>query len=302
MTEASEERKQDRDEGPMAGERLAAARRAQNVSVLEIAKELHLDEFKIRALESNDFAVLGAPVFAKGHLRKYAELVNVPIDDVLADYYKLNRAQPAPPVVGPKRKRQREIQLGPWLAAIVFVGIVAAAGYWWLGRPPSNGGQARDAATESRNLPPTAQPLDSTDAAANSETVTAPASEQQAPAAAAAAIPAAAEPDPTVADSVPVSDPVAAADSAGLAADVPTVTLALEFSGDCWTEVTDADGQRLFFDLATAGRRVSVGGRAPLRVLVGNIENVQLRVDGEPYVVPDSARRGQTATLTIDSQ
>ena len=65
------------ESAPVAGERLAIARRELQISVLEIAKELHLDEAKVRALERNEFDVLGAPVFAKGHLRKYAELVHV---------------------------------------------------------------------------------------------------------------------------------------------------------------------------------------------------------------------------------
>ena len=70
--------------GPVGGERLAASRRERGISVHEIAKELHLDEPKVRALEENRFDVLGAPVFAKGHMRKYAKLVGVPIDDMLA--------------------------------------------------------------------------------------------------------------------------------------------------------------------------------------------------------------------------
>ena len=49
-------------------------------AVVEVAKELHFDEPKVRALERNDFEVLGAPVFAKGHLRKYAQLVGVDED------------------------------------------------------------------------------------------------------------------------------------------------------------------------------------------------------------------------------
>ncbi|MDH3374021.1 MAG: helix-turn-helix domain-containing protein, partial [Gammaproteobacteria bacterium] len=78
-------------EGPRGGERLAEARRKQQISVLEIAKELHLDEAKVRALERNEFDVLGAPVFAKGHLRKYAQLVGVDPADVFADYYQMTR-------------------------------------------------------------------------------------------------------------------------------------------------------------------------------------------------------------------
>lgn len=75
--------------GPIGGERLAEARRSMQIPVLEIAKELHLDEHKVRALEANNFDVIGAPVFAKGHLRKYAQLVNIDQADVMADYYQL---------------------------------------------------------------------------------------------------------------------------------------------------------------------------------------------------------------------
>ena len=64
-------------EEPQGGARLAKARRALQIPVVEIAKELHLDEPKVKALERNEFDVLGAPVFAKGHLRKYAQLVRV---------------------------------------------------------------------------------------------------------------------------------------------------------------------------------------------------------------------------------
>ena len=104
MTDSSQRSTEAEPAGPLGGERLAAARRAHEISATDIARELHLDERKVRALEQNDFALLGAPVFAKGHLRKYAELVGVPVDDVIADYYKMNRSTGAPPVVGPARK------------------------------------------------------------------------------------------------------------------------------------------------------------------------------------------------------
>ena len=103
------EKKEDETNGPVGGERLRKARRENDISVRDIAKELHLDEYKVRALEKNEFDVLGAPVFAKGHLRKYAELVGVDIDDVMTDYYQMNRASSIPPVVGPKRRMPRTI-------------------------------------------------------------------------------------------------------------------------------------------------------------------------------------------------
>ena len=96
-------------EGPVCGERLAEARRELQISVFEIAKELHLDEPKVRALERNEFDVLGAPVFAKGHLKTYAHLVNVNADDVLLDYYKITRATTVPPVLSTRPKPAKEL-------------------------------------------------------------------------------------------------------------------------------------------------------------------------------------------------
>jgi len=304
MTDAPEDPNDSRDDGPIAGERLAAARRAQNISVVEIAKELHLDELKIRAIESNEFAVLGAPVFAKGHLRKYAELVNVPVEDVLTDYYKLNRAQPAPPIVGPRRKRERHIQLGPWIAGIVVLALVAAAGYWWMERSGQPGTPRAGAASGSQPQPMLSIPVDSVDRDANPDSAGIVGTEQDRPSAYAGESTVDAAPE-AVLEPVTVPDsgvPASAAAEYGASGDVAGLALVLEFSGDCWTEVTDADGKRLFFALGTAGRRVTVTGLAPLRVLLGSSDNVQLSVAGEPYPIPDSARRGETARLTINSQ
>jgi cytoskeleton protein RodZ len=127
---SKEESSESEPEGPLGGERLAEARRTQKIAVLDIAKELHLDEPKVRALERNEFETLGAPVFAKGHLRKYAHLVQVDEGDVMADYYQLTRAAGMPPLVSARPRPRREMSPGPWIAVIV-VFIVVASAYWW---------------------------------------------------------------------------------------------------------------------------------------------------------------------------
>jgi cytoskeleton protein RodZ len=83
------------------------------------------------------------------------------------------------------------------------------------------------------------------------------------------------------------------------AADADGLQLRLAFSGDCWTEVTDAAGRRLYFGLGTAGNEITVAGDAPLRVLLGNSNNVSVFVNGSSYPIPASARRGDTARLTL---
>ncbi len=294
MADDAQDKDADESAGPLAGERLAAARKDQDISIRDIAKELHLDEVKVQALEQNKFDVLGAPVFAKGHLRKYAELVGVAEDDVLADYYELNRSVGAPPVVGPPRKDAREIDLSPWILPAIVVVIVLGLLFWWLrsGSPlPGSGAAPEDSdvpAAASMDVPVSLPDTAPTPASAEtSETAAESAAMPD------AEIPAATADAETSAPSTGESTTTAPALSD------TALSLALTFSGDCWTEVTDAAGERLFFDLGRQGRTVLVNGEPPLRLLLGNSSNVTLTLNGEPYAVPPAARRGDTARFTI---
>jgi cytoskeleton protein RodZ len=278
--------------GPLGGERLAAARRAHEISATDIAKELHLDEFKIRALEQNNFAVLGAPVFAKGHLRKYAELVGVPADDVLADYYELNRAAGAPPVVGPVRKIRRDFSLGPWITGGVVVIVIASAAYWWFTRGPALTLTQAGPGTLASFVTNARDDLVQDQTPASAGTV----SEAEPPAEVEEMPP----PETMMAlSAVPVDEADPFVEEMSL---LPQVHLELAFSGECWTEVTDASGRCLFYDLGSAGRVVTLAGEEPLQVVLGDIEYVSITVEGRDYPIPDSVRRGRLARLTINNQ
>src|SRR5689334_25004081 len=57
------------------GMRLRTARQRSGLTVLQAAERLHVDARVLEALEAEDFAVLGADVYVRGHLRRYAEEV-----------------------------------------------------------------------------------------------------------------------------------------------------------------------------------------------------------------------------------
>ena len=262
----------DHDEGPVAGERLRQARHEQQISVLEVAKELHLDEPKVRALERNEFDVLGAPVFAKGHLRKYAQLVGVDEDDVFADYYAMTHTLSMPPIVGGRKKVRRESSPGPWIALVIVI-IVAAAAYWWFGM------------RESATLDPEPQSSAETDA----------------PVVLAAAPPEDAssttDDSTTERDAVPESlpEPVRQLPPDG------HVNLSISYSGDCWTEINDADGRSLFVGMAYNGRTVQLTGKAPISALFGNIDTVSVQVNDDDYPLPAPTSANRRVRLTISS-
>src|SRR5580700_7127703 len=57
------------------GARLRAARELKGLTMLQAAEKLHVDPRTLEALEAEDFAALGADVYVRGHLRRYAELI-----------------------------------------------------------------------------------------------------------------------------------------------------------------------------------------------------------------------------------
>lgn len=89
---------------PTAGQILKSAREAKEISADRLARALNLDVPAVRAIESDRYAVIGAPVFVRGHLRKYAQLVDISADE--GDRHPLRR-----PRCRTSRSRRRRLAL-----------------------------------------------------------------------------------------------------------------------------------------------------------------------------------------------
>ena len=113
------------------GTTLRSAREGIAVSVAQVAQQLNLDTTVIHALEEERFGALGAPVFVRGHLRRYAELVGES-PSVLQERYVSHQAQGEPdltqvprgvPVADPRRYL---------LPAVILAGVLVLGGIvWW---------------------------------------------------------------------------------------------------------------------------------------------------------------------------
>ena len=81
-------------------------------------------------------------------------------------------------------------------------------------------------------------------------------------------------------------------------ANVELSTLTMEFSGECWVEVWDATGKRIYANLRKAGQRLSLRGVAPIEVKLGDGSTVKLAFNGSPVLFA-SSKRTSVAHVTL---
>jgi cytoskeleton protein RodZ len=78
------------------------------------------------------------------------------------------------------------------------------------------------------------------------------------------------------------------------------IRLRLELTDESWVEVYDSRGERLYYDVASAGSVQSVSGRGPLRVVLENAAGVTVEVDGERREIPAGAIDGERARFVVN--
>lgn len=122
------------------GETLRAARERTGLEVGQAAERLHVDAAVIEALESGRFAALGAPVFVRGHLRRYAELLGEPDAPLQARYAALQESAIPPDLTRlPSRAApiaQRDTRRWP-LVLLASLLVLAVAVWWALRSSPT---------------------------------------------------------------------------------------------------------------------------------------------------------------------
>jgi cytoskeletal protein RodZ len=114
------------------GVQLRRAREERGLSIEEVADRLRLSEALVLAMEEDRFGLLGAPVFARGHLRNYAALVGAPEKPVLEAFDVGDLPEPTLLPAGDRRPAPR--RRGTWIAAIAALAAALAAAAWWLTR------------------------------------------------------------------------------------------------------------------------------------------------------------------------
>ena len=78
--------------------------------------------------------------------------------------------------------------------------------------------------------------------------------------------------------------------------------LVMNFSADCWLEVTDANGKKLFSGLQRSGGKLSLAGQPPYRLKIGAPAAVQVQYQNQPVDLSRFIRNNQVARLTVGAQ
>lgn len=268
------------------GLRLRQAREAAGWSTAYVAERLKLRSALVEAIEREDLAALGAPVFARGYIGSYASLVGLPVD-LVDQLLPREQAAVATPTLHSSSSRvsHRRHVLDRYARRFVYVALTASIVV------PVVLLATRDNLPDPATLltpldAPLANAADADDADRRIEVVGPPAPAEHA--VMASLTPFYSQPRVAAPVSAPIETPLVASG------------LVLEVSGDSWVEVIGHDGARLAHDLMQAGSQREFDPSQVARVLLGNAGVVKVRLNGEE-VNTEPFRRANVARFTVSS-
>ncbi|MDK1252737.1 cytoskeleton protein RodZ [Cronobacter dublinensis] len=312
------------------GERLRLAREQLGLSQQVVAERLCLKVSTVRDIEEDNAPADLASTFLRGYIRSYARLVHVPEEELLpmlAKQAPVRTAQVAPMqtyALGKSRKkRDGWLMSFTWLVLFVVVGLTGA--WWWQNHKAQQeeistmADQSSAELSQNAASSPQSVPLNTdTPADASQEQATPPADLPSGDAQATAAN--TPQPSPTTASQQPVVVPPSqastdtaaqqqnAAQSQLPVGQASTATaangnaLVMNFTADCWLEVTDATGKKLFSGLQRKDTNLNLTGEAPYRLKIGAPSAVQIQYQGKPVDLSRFIRTNQVARLTLNAE
>ena len=328
----------DKNEALSTGVRLRNAREQLGFSQQAVAERLCLKVSTVRDIEEDKAPADLASTFLRGYIRSYARLVHIPEEELLPGLEKQAPIRPAK--VAPmqsfslgKRRKKRDgwLMTFTWLVLFVVVGLTGA--WWWQNHKAQqeeittmadqSSVELKASGNDAQNIPlntgtdtssTTPAPTDMTATADNSaatpvETApaatTAPADTAQnnavvAPSQANVDATAAQTTAPAAQTAAPGALPTDPAQTAAPVADANA--LVMNFSADCWLEVTDATGKKLFSGLQRKGGNLNLAGQAPYKLKIGAPAAVQIEFQGKPVDLSRFIRTNQVARLTVNAE
>ena len=312
------------------GVRLRNAREQLGLSQQAVAERLCLKVSTVRDIEEDKAPAELASTFLRGYIRSYAKLVHIPEEELLPMMEKQApvRAAKVAPMQSfslGKRRKKRDgwLMSFTWLVLFVVIGLTGA--WWWQNHKAQQEEITTMADQSSAELNNSAGegaqsiPLNTDTSATASQTpaataytpytttaqTAAPAVNQtaQAPADSAVVSPSQANVETAPATTANNAVQPLPSDPAGVtAAPADPNALVMNFNADCWLEVTDATGKKLFSGLQRKDGTLNLAGQAPYKLKIGAPAAVQIQFQGKPVDLSRFIRTNQVARLTLNAE
>lgn len=321
------------------GDMLRNERENQGLSVEEVATSLNLRPAVVYGLEKDDYEQVPVAAYRRGYLRAYARLLGIDEQGVLDAYRDINGSIETERRVTPVKPAKQPSRLGAWLVKlvtlVVIVGLAGLTLVWWQSREstglPGLSDNEPVAVDTLDGTPVTEEPAEGgTDAtganSAGSDTAVETAIDEEMP------------PLPAEDSEMGLTDDASTTDagqsSAATAGDQPTGgdseqsdvaantaenaaedtdnaaastqadaagpdVLELSFNEQSWTEIFDANDDRIFVGLQSAGSSARAEGVPPFRLTIGNASGVELRYQGKPVDLDEYAGSNNVARFSL---
>ena len=308
------------------GETLRQARENNGWTLAEVALKLNLTVSSLSNLETGAFDKLPGHTFARGYIRAYAKLLGMDQASLVREFDLYTGTDANGSNVHSLGRIEEPVRVSHTILRIVslllLIAVVGGGFIWWqdqtsmrakdlVGLTPEH--VEVEGADGTTRIHPIDEPEDQAVAEARAEgdaaavepaaepagttTLELPATAPGAtvvPAAAPVAQPAPAVVAPAAAIVAPAATPAAA--TAAPVAGAGKVSV--QYTADCWTQVTDGTGKVLFGGLKRKGENLEVSGKPPLTLRLGYARGAQVAYNGQVVdVAPFTS--GETARLKL---
>ena len=311
------------------GETLRQGRENNGWTLAEVALKLNLTASALSHLETGVFDKLPGHTFARGYIRAYAKLLGMDQTALVHEFDLFTGTDSSGSNVHSLGRIEEPVRVSHTILRIVslllLLAVIGGGFIWWqdqtsmrakdlIGLTPEH--VEVEGADGTTQIHPLDEPEDQAVAEAKTESEAAapvaPAGDQAAttalalpaaPQAAAAETPVpVVQPAPVPAPVVPVAVAPVVATPAPTAAAPAAVAgagnVGVQYTADCWTQVTDATGKVLFGGLKRKGENLEVSGKPPLSLRLGFARGAQVTYNGQSVdLAPFTS--GETARLKL---
>ena len=307
------------------GETLRQARENNGWTLAEVALKLNLTASSLSNLETGAFDKLPGHTFARGYIRAYAKLLGMDQASLVREFDLYTGTDANGSNVHSLGRIEEPVRVSHTILRIVslllLIAVIGGGFIWWqdqtsmrakdlVGLAPEH--VEVEGADGTTRIHPIDEPEDQavTEAAVEGQAPVATESAPEQSATTALALPSAPAAAPLTPAATPLTQPAPApAVAAPVAPAVAPVTpaaapaagagkVSVQYTADCWTQVTDATGKVLFGGLKRKGENLEVSGKSPLTLRLGYARGAQVSYNGQPVdIAPFTS--GETARLKL---